>query len=70
MRKEASGCCKEYPDALIFQLQNDEQNAKKLIKFDSKHTIRTKLGKSSPNEARNNDITNKRIETQRIKDST
>jgi len=69
--KEYPDALKGHPDAFIFQLQNDEQNAGKLFKINSNyhHSMET-YGKTSPNESRNNAITNKRIETQESKDLT
>ena len=78
MLKEASGFCEgvsRCTEGGIWmhsssRSRNNEQNAGKFIKLNFKHTIQENLGRSSPNEVRNNVITNKRIETQRIKDLT
>ena len=69
---------KEYPDALkgiqmrsSSSSRNDEQNTEKLLQLDSNyhHSMET-WEKQVPIDAKNNAITNKRIETQESKDST
>ena len=76
MLEEAPGCCEGVSGCTekasrcvhLPAPETTNRTLEKMIKSNFKHTIWTKLGKIKSQEARNNAITNKRIETQRIKE--